>query len=141
MIDIENMVFDRFYNEMHVLHPEANITAGYDEQYAQFPVLVLRQTNSQPYRASATDDCAENHTRITVELEAFSDHMNTGRTECKELLDDGDAVLQSMKFRRIHLNRPLNVNRTLWRQYARYEVIVGKPITDGENTIYQMYRR
>jgi hypothetical protein len=49
--------------------------------------------------------------------------------------------MQSMKFRRIHLNRPLNVNRTLWRRYARYEVIVGKPVEIEGNTVYQMYRR
>ena len=149
MIDVENLVFDTFYNAFHALHPDANITAGYDEQNAIVPCVVVRQTNSQPYRNSATDDCAENHTRITFEVEVFSDKADTGRSECKELLNDADTIMQSMKFRRIHLNRPLNIDRTLYRQYARYEVIVGKGITtvtgtgneQVTTTVYQMYRR
>ena len=149
MIDIENKVFDKFYTAFHALHADANITTGYDEQNAVFPCVIVRQTNNQPYRASATDDCAENHTRITFEVEVYSDKADTGRSECKKLLNDADTIMQSMKFRRIHLNRPLNIDRTLYRQYARYEVIVGKPTvtvtgTGDEQvttTTFQMYRR
>ena len=149
MIDIESLVFDTFYNALHTLHSDANITAGYDEQNAIFPCVVLRQTNNQPYRSSATDDCSENHARLTFEVEVYSDKADTGRSECKELLMDADTIMQGMKFRRTHMNRPLNIDRTIWRQYSRYEVIVGKPVTtvSGEGneavttTTYQMYRR
>ena len=149
MIDVENLVFDTFYEQFHTLHSNANVTAGYDEQNAQFPCVVVRQTNSQPYRNSATDDCAENHTRLTFEVEVYSDKADTGRSECKELLADADTIMQSMKFRRIHMNRPINVDRTVWRMYARYEVIVGKGVTtvtgtgneQVTTTTFHMYRR
>lgn len=149
MIDIENLVFDTVYNSLSVLHPEANISAGYDEHIAIFPSVVVRQTNNQPYRDSATDECSENHAMITFEIEVYSDKKDTGRSECKAILNDADEIMQSMKFRRIHLNRPLNVDRTLWRQYARYEVICDKGtqvtrIVDGKevtDTVYHMYRR
>ena len=141
MIDIENMVFDNVFNQLHALFPDVNITAGYDEEVAVFPTVIIRQTNSQPYRQSATDDCAENHTRLTYEVEVFSDQTGTGRSECMELLEAADTIMQSMKFRRVHLNRPLNIDRTLWRQYARYEVIVGKPEEIDGNIVYHMYRR
>ena len=149
MIDIENLVFDTVYNQLHVSFPNANITAGYDENTAVFPTVVVRQTNSQPYTNSATDECAENHARITFEVEVFSDKEDTGRSECKAIISTADEIMQSMKFRRVHLNRPLNIDRTLWRQYARYEVIAGKPIitVTGEGdeqvttTTFHMYRR
>lgn len=149
MIDIENLVFDKVYTALSILHPEANISAGYDEHIAIFPSVVVRQTNNQPYRDSATDECSENHARITFEIEVYSDKKDTGRSECKDILKDADEIMQSMKFRRIHLNRPLNVDRTLWRQYARYEVICDKGtqvtrIVDGKevvDTVYHMYRR
>lgn len=146
MIDIENLVFDTLYNGLIALHPNANITSGYDEQNAKPLTVVARQTNSQPYRASATDDCSENHTRVTFEIEVFSTKESTGRSECKTVLADADTIMQGMKFRRVHLNRPINVDRTRWRQYARYEVIVGKPVTydkgtANERTVFQMYRR
>ena len=149
MIDIENLVFDTFFNQLSLIHQDANITAGYDEKTATFPPVIVRQTNNQPYRASATDDCSENHSRITFEIEVISDKQDTGRSECHEILADADEIMQSMKFRRVHLNRPLNIDRTLWRQYARYEVIAAKgrevtTIVDGKpvtNTVFDMYRR
>ena len=149
MNDIESLVFDTVYNGLQTSHSDAHITAGYDEQNALFPCVIVRQTNNQPYRSSATDDCSENHSRVTFEIEVFSDKKDKGRSECKELLNDVDTIMQSMKFRRIHLNRPLNVDRTIWRQYARYEVICDKGtqvsrVVDGEtvtDTVFHMYRR
>lgn len=149
MIDIKNLVFDTVYNALIQQYPNANITSGYDEQNAVFPTVIIRQTNNQPYRNSATDDCSENHTRLTFEVEVESDKETGGRSECEEILNAADAVMQSMKFRRIHMNRALNIDRTIWRQYARYEVICDKGtqvtrIVDGKtvtDTVYQMYRR
>lgn len=141
MIDIENLVFDTVYNQLHPLFPDANITAGYDEHNAVFPTVIVRETGNIPYRNSATDECSENHARITFEVEVESDKENTARSECKEILNAVDEIMQSMKFRRVHKNRPINIDRTVWRQYARYEVIVGKPIAVGDDLVYQMYRR
>ena len=146
MIDIENLVFDTVYSALITQFPDINITAGYDEQNAIFPTVIIRETNNQPYRNSATDECSENHARLTYEVEVISDKEGTARSECKQLLNAVDDIMQTMKFRRIHKNRPINIDRTVWRQYARYEVIVGKPVTydagtANERTVYQMYRR
>lgn len=149
MINISSLVFDTVYNQTIQQYPSANITAGYDEQEASSLTVIVRETNNQPYRDSATDDCSENHTRLTYEIEVISDKENTGRSECEEVLGFVDTVMQSMKFRRIHKNRPINIDRTRWRQYARYEVICDKGmqvtrIVDGQtvtDTVYHMYRR
>ena len=146
MIDVESLVFNTVYDALHSQFPDANITAGYDEKEAVFPAVIVRETNNIPYQQGNTDDCAENYTRLTYEVEVISDKENTGRSECKAILDATDTIMQGMKFRRIYKNRPLNLDRTVWRQYARYEVIVGKPIvydegTQNERTVYQMYRR
>ena len=149
MIDIESLVFDTVYNSLHQTYPSVNITAGYDEKTATFPTVVVRETGNVPVQQFNTDDCAENYARLTYEIEVYSDKLNIGRSECKELLDAVDGIMQGMKFRRIHKNRPINTDRTVWRQYARYEVIVGKGITtttgEGQEavttTVYQMYRR
>ena len=141
MIDIESLVFDTVYNGLHPQFPEANITAGYDEKTSTFPVVIIRETGNVPYQRTNTDDCAENCTRVTYEVEVESNRKNTARSECKAILAAVDTIMQSMKFRRIHKNRPINVDRTIYRQYARYEAIVGKPVIVGENTVFQMYRR
>ena len=146
MIDIENFVFDTVYNGLSVLYPDANITAGYDERYESDTTVVVREVGNTPYAFGNTDNCAENYSRVTFEIEVESNKENTARTVCKTILNSADTIMQSMKFRRTHKNRPLNIDRTKFRQYARYEVIVGKPVTvnagqQNEKTVFQMYRR
>jgi len=141
VIDIENLVFDTVYNALHALYPNANITGGYDEEKAIYPSVIVRQTNNVPLQSMNTDASAENYTRITYEIEVVSNRENTARSECKEILIAADSIMQNMKFRRIHMNRPVNTDRTVYRQYARYEVIAGKPYEKDGNTVFPMYRR
>ena len=146
MIDIENLVFNTVADSLHTQYPSLNITSGYDEEKAVYPTVIVRETNSVPYQSANTDVSAENYTRVTYEVEVVSDKEHTARSECKQLLEAADTVMQSMKFRRIHKNRPVNTDRTVYRQYARYEAIVGKPYvvdagTANEKTVYPMYRR
>ena len=146
MIDIENFVFDTFYNQFSVLYSGVNITAGYDTKPFTSPTVVVREVGNVPFQFGNTDNCAENYTRVTFEAEAVSDRVGTARSECKTLLNDADTIMQSMKFRRIYKSNMFNLGRNEFRQYARYEAIVGKPVvldagTANERTVYQMYRR
>lgn len=143
MIDVENMIFDKVFNDLSASFPNMNlnITNAYDEEIATFPTVIVRETGNIAYRRSETDENSENHARITFEIEVYSDKKQAARTELKTILNAADEIMQSMKFRRIHKNRPININRTVWRQYARYEVIVGKPQVINGNTVFQMYRR
>lgn len=149
MIDIESKVVDTIYNAVTAIYPNADVTTGYDEKTAVYPCVVVEETNNYPYRRSATDDCSENHSRITYEVNVYTDNTNTAKTVGKDILKIVDTALQGLKFRRLHRNKPLNLNRTVFRQYGRWEVIVGKPVirTDTvngqpvETEVYQMYRR
>ena len=146
MIDIENFVFDTVYNQLSVLYPEANISAGYDEKSAVYPNVAIRETGNVPYQLTNTDNCAENYTRVTFEVEVTSNKTGTARSECKKILMDADTIMQKMKFRRTYMSDSQIIDRTVWRRYARYEAIVGKPVTvnsgqQNEKTVYQMYRR
>lgn len=148
MIDIENVVLDTVSTQLASVITDltVNVTSGYDEHKAVFPTLLVRETGSMDYQKTATDDCSENHARLTYELEVWSDKQNTGRSQCKRILGAADDIMKSMKFRRIYKSRPFNIDRTKWRQYARYEVIAAKPVTydkgtANERTVIGMYRR
>ena len=143
MIDIESKIVDTIFNAVKAVnaYPDADVTTGFDEKTAVFPCVVVQETNNSPYRRGNTDDCAENYTRLTYDVSVYTDNANSAKSEGKKILDIVDTALQGLKFRRIHKNKPLNISRTLFRQYGRWEVIVGKPIVVGENTVYQMYRR
>ena len=146
MIDIESKVVDTIYTAVTTAYPTADVTTGFDEVTAKFPCVVVQEMDNSPYARSATDDCSENHTRLTYEVSVYTDNANNAKTIGKAILNVVDEALQGLKFRRIRKNQPLNINRTVFRQYGRWEVIVGKPIvlnpnTQNEKTVYQMYRR
>lgn len=143
MIDIESKIVDTIYNAVKAnnAYPNADVTTGFDEKTAVFPCVVVEEVDNTPYRASDTDNCAENHTRLIYEVSVYTDNANSAKTTGKAILNIVDTALQGLKFRRVHKNKPLNINRTIFRQYGRWEVIVGKPVVVGNNTVYQLYRR
>lgn len=141
MIDIESKVFDTIFNAVTLEYPNADVTTGFDEKLAVFPCVVVQEVNNAPLRRMDTDDCAENYTALTYEVSVYTDNVNKAKSEGKKILEIVDNALQDLKFRRVRKNQPLNIARTIFRQYARYEVIVGKPIVVGDNIVYQMYRR
>jgi hypothetical protein len=141
MIDIESKIVDTVFNAVLAVRPNADVTTGYDEKTAKFPCVVVFEVDSAPVRSGNTDDCAENYTRLTYEVSVYTDSANNAKTDGKEILEAVDSAMQGLKFRRTRKNRPLNISRTIFRQYARYEVIVGKPVEIDGNTVYQMYRR
>lgn len=143
MIDIESKIVDTIYNAVKAnnAYPDADVTTGFDEKTAIFPCVVVEEIDNAPLRRMDTDTCAENYTRLSYEVSVYTNDVNKAKTEGKKILEIVDTALQGLKFRRVRKNKPLNIARTIFRQYARYEVIVGKPIIDGNKTIYQMYRR
>ena len=141
MIDIESKVVDTIFNAVTAVYPNADITTGFDERTAVFPCVVVSEVDNVPYRKGSTDDCAENYAKVTYEVSVYTNTENSAKTEGKAILELTDTALQGLKFRRIRKNRPVNIDRTIFRQYARYDVIVSKPVTVGDNTVYQMYRR
>ena len=141
MINIESKVFDTVFNAVTAIYPNADVTTGFDEKTAIFPCVVVEETDNAAFRKTITDDCAENHARIIYEISVYTDNANNAKTIGKNILEIVDDAMQSLKFRRNRKNKPLNIARTIFRQYARYDVIVGKPVEVGNDTVYQFYRR
>lgn len=141
MINIESKVFDTVFNAVTAIYPNADVTTGFDEKTTIFPCVVVEETDNAAFRKTITDDCAENHARIIYEISVYTDNANNAKTIGKNILEIVDDAMQSLKFRRNRKNKPLNIARTIFRQYARYDVIVGKPVEVGDDTVYQFYRR
>lgn len=141
MIDIEHKIVDTIFNAVRLAYPDADVTTGFDEKTAVFPCVVVEEIDNAPYRRSMTDDCSENHAQLTYEVSVYTDNKDSAKSVGKAILDIVDTALQGLKFRRIRKNKPLNIARTIFRQYGRWEVVVGKPVEVGKNTVYQLYRR
>lgn len=148
MIDITNLVFDTVFNGVQTARPDVTVTKGFIEQLANFPCITITETDNAPLRSTDTED-TDNYCRIQYQVEAFSDKAGTAQSECRELLNLVDGIMLSMKFRRRRMNHPLNIDRTIFRQYAIYEAVVQAGITtttqNGNDvvttTTFHMYRR
>ena len=141
MIDIESKVVDTIFNAVTAIYPNADVTTGWDEKTATFPCVVVEEVDNAAFRKTVTDDCAENHARIIYEISVYIDNANSAKTTGKAILGIVDEAMQSLKFQRNRKNKPLNIARTIFRQYARYVVVVAQPVEVGEDTVYQFYRR
>ena len=149
MINVENLVFDTVFNGVKAVDPSIDVSKGFIEETAQFPCVIITETDNAPVQSTDTDDCSENYTRLTYRIDVYSDKAGTAQSECKKILNIVDGIMKSMKFRRQRVNEPLNISRTIFRQYARYTVIVDKGITttvtDGNETVtktvFNTYRR
>lgn len=142
MIDILSKVVDTVYNAVIAEYPNINVTTGYDPKNATFPCVVVEEIDNVPFRNTITDDCVENHSRLTYEVNVYTNSQDSAKTDGRKIIETVDAALaEELKFRRLRFNKPLNIGRTIFRQYIRSEVIVSKPETDGDNVVYRFYRR
>ena len=142
MIDILSKVVDTVYNAVITEYPNINVTTGYDPKNATFPCVVVEEIDNVPFRNTITDDCVENHSRLTYEVNVYTNSQDSAKTDGRKIIETVDAALaEELKFRRLRFNKPLNIGRTIFRQYIRSEVIVSKPEADGNNVVYWLYRR
>lgn len=142
MIDILSKVVDTVYNAVVTEYPNINVTTGYDPKNATFPCVVVEEIDNVPFRNTITDDCVENHSRLTYEVNVYTNSQDSAKTDGRKIIETVDTALaEELKFRRLRFNKPLNIGRTIFRQYIRSEVIVSKPETDGDNVVYRFYRR
>lgn len=141
MIDIESVVFDTVYNAVIDEFPTARVDAGYVEKSATFPAVSVIETNSVPVRDTFTDDCSENFTRLYYEVNIYSDKQDTAKSEARSIAKVVDTAMQSLKMHRTMMHQLPNQDRTIFRLYMRYEVVVGVKTDSQGNEVYQMYRR
>ena len=149
MIDVENLVFDTVFNGVRTVHSGMEVSKGFNEETAKLPCVIVREVNNVPVQRMNTDDCAENYSRLTYQVDVYSDKQGEQRSECRNLLNLVDGLMQGMKFYRTYMSEALNIKRSIFRQYARYTVIVGKGVTtttvNGNEqvttTTFQLYRR
>ena len=141
MIDIESKVFDTVYNAVHAAFPKARIDSGFVETSAVFPAVTVTETNNVPVQRMNTDENSENYTRLYYEVNVYSDRRDTAKSEAKAIAKVCDQAMKSLKFYRTVMRQLPNQDRTIFRLYARYEVIVREEDIGDGNIRYQFYRR
>lgn len=141
MIDVENKVFDTVYNALIAYNEDICVYGQATEVSASFPAVTIWETDNYGYRRTETEASTENHVVVTYEVNVYSNLQNGSKQECKAVLDVADTAMRGMGFRRILRRRVANIDRTIYRMYARYEAIVSAPYESDGDTIYKISRR
>lgn len=141
MINITSKVFDTVYNAVHLADKTADVIDVAPERFAKFPAVVVRESNNIPMRNMNTDDNSENYTRISYEVNVYTDNQTAAKAKADMIFEAVDQAMKSLKFYRSMTRRLPNQDRTIYRMYGRYEVIVQAPQEINGATVYQMYRR
>lgn len=141
MIDISSKVFDTVYTAVTTVDSTVDVMDVPPELLAKYPSVVVREVGNVPVKSTNTDDCAENYTRISYEINVYTDNKSGAREKATQIFQAFDTAMQNLKFARTMTRRLPNQDRTIYRMYGRYEVIVSAPETVGNNTVYHMYRR
>lgn len=141
MIDIESVVYNTLHTAIKTEFPDCYISDLPPEMDAKFPFVTIREDSNRTYRKSQDDAPTEHHAIVVYEISVYSNKQTGRKQECKAIMDVADLTMQGMKFTRIQRHELPTIDRTIMRLYARYEAVVEEPDSDGENLIYQMYRR
>lgn len=141
MIDVEHIVFSKVYSAIHTEYPNAQITSEPVEKLAVFPAIVIEEIDNRTYKKSLDEAGNEHHATLTYEINVYSNKQNGNKLEAKDIMQIADTVMQSLYATREVTTAIPMVDRTIYRLYARYKVIVDEGETTGDDTTYYCYRK
>ena len=141
MIDIENYVLTAIESAVTEQYPDAEVIGDSAEQFARFPAVTVNEIGNATIRRMQDDELTEHLARITYEINVYCNDRVARKTQCKNVLKIVDETMLGMKFTRTMIRRLPNIDRTIYRMYARYTAVVDEGTEDGNgNVTYQIYR-
>ncbi len=141
MIDIEDKIQDAVFNALTTAFPGIAVYGEAVEKSAVFPAATIWETDNRPFRQTETEPTTENNAVVTYEINVYSNLQNGAKLQAKAIIAEADRVMQDLGFRRLLRRRIANLDRTIYRMYARYEAVVSQPYEENGNTVYKINRR
>lgn len=131
MIDIENELLTILSDELKKTYPEINIAGEFIRRPSGFPHVTVEEENNTTYRETLTNK--ENHVRITIKINVYSNKVEGKKQEAKSIFKIIDKKMLELGFTR-QLKRPApNIeDSTIYRMFGRYVGVV-----DNRKVIYR----
>ena len=142
MIDIENLVVDTITKAIEASsYSSTDVVSDYTDTPSSFPCVSVIEADNYTYRRTQDNDLKEHHTNVMYEVNVYSNKAEESKSEAKAILEIVDSAFQNIKFTRIFKNNIPNKDKTIYRIVARYEAVIGEGFTQGNDTIYPVFRR
>ena len=141
MINVENLVIDTISKALKSsAYSNTLVVSEYIDVPSSFPCVSVIEADNYTYRKTQ-DEFNEHHINVMYEINVYSNKTKGSKSEAKAIMDIVDTTLQSNKFTRTFKNFIPNKDKTISRMVARYEAVIEKAKTVGDNTVYQVYRK
>ena len=139
MIDIENVVFNKVATALRNEYSDISVYGEYVSSPTSFPCVTLVEDDNYIYRRTQ-DTNVENHVNVMYTLTVYSNLESGKKQEAKAIMAKADELMLGMNFTRTMRNQIPNEDRTIYRIVARYEAVVEKAATIGDDDVYHIYR-
>lgn len=142
MIDVENLVIDTISKALKAsAYSNTLLVSDYTDAPSSFPCVSVIESDNYTYRRTQDDDLKEHHTNVMYEVNVYSNKTSGAKTEAKKIMEIVDSTFQNIKFTRTVKQAIPNRDKSVYRIVARYEAVIGEGFKQGNDTIYQVYRR
>lgn len=141
MIDIEPLVFTTVATALRSEFSGISVYGETVDVPASFPCVMLIEEDNTTLRETQDDELTEHHATLMYSVNVYSNLASGRKVQAKQIMDVIDEAMQGMKFTRTMRSQTPNQERDIYRITARYTAIVERGIADGDDTVYQMYRR
>lgn len=142
MIDIENLIVNKVNTAVATLkntYPKLRVVSEYIETSETFPLISVVESDNYTHLATQDASLTDHAANVAFEINIFANDSKKKST-AKKIAAAVDAEMLNNLFTRTFMGQTPNVDRTVYRITMRYTAVVW-PVVDGNNTIYQMYRR
>ena len=141
VIDIESCIYEYLYVRLVNAVPGISVYSIVPRVPAKLPCVSIEQIDDYVISSRSTAQSINNASRITFEINVFSNLKDSAKTQCKEIMNSISIWLADIGFTRI-MNQPAPnlADATISRRVARFtaDVIQTKEII-GNQIDYDYY--
>lgn len=142
MIDISNVVLRKIRDAVIAVYETADVLSYDPDSITSYPCVSVVEYDNYTHRESLDTEAVERNAHVVYEINVYTNNSNGKRAEAKAIMNIVDNVMVANKFTREFLRPVPNIDRSVYRMYARYTGIVGADAMDGNgDTINRIYRR
>jgi len=126
MIDVETQIFDKVYNAVIAVYPNADVVSETVLAPSAFPCVSLEEADNYSTRNTRDSGSNENHVDVMYELNVYTNKTVGKKAECKAIFALVDNTLLSLGFTRTSKTPVSMDDSTKYRLTGRYIATVSK---------------
>ena len=120
-----NSIYTYIRNAVKASFPSAYTSSKYEPVPRSFPCVMIRVINSQRILRATTLTFSDKQSRMTVEVQVFSNKKNTSQTEANNIMDCVCNAMNGLFFIQ-DMREPIdNADATVSRVVSRFHRTVG----------------